>query len=38
MFVITVLAIRARGEDLAGGGMPAPQRPASGAALAGRKR
>jgi EmrB/QacA subfamily drug resistance transporter len=38
MLVITALAIRVRGEDLASGGTPAPQRPVSGAALAGRER
>jgi EmrB/QacA subfamily drug resistance transporter len=37
MLVITALAIGIRGEDLAGGATPAPQRPVSGAALAGRK-
>jgi MFS family permease len=38
MLAITALAIRVHGEDLAGGGTPARQRPVSGAALAGRER
>jgi hypothetical protein len=38
MLVITALAIRVRGADLAGGATPASQRPVSGAALAGRER
>ncbi|HEX6454444.1 MAG TPA: MFS transporter [Trebonia sp.] len=38
MLVISALAIGIRGEDLAGGGTPAPRRPASDAALAGREQ
>jgi hypothetical protein len=38
MLVIIALGIRVRGEDLAGGGTPVPQRPVSGAALVGSER
>jgi hypothetical protein len=38
VLAITAFAIRVRGEDLAGGGTPVPQRPVSGAALPGRER